>query len=201
MKLYITLLCLVVLCLLQFGAANVIRRNDDYWSDKDWVIKFNYSGVVDNKGFLLINNGKRAYFKSIDAGYFNKDINEELHNCKYVYDNRNKEHYMQCKLYIEKYNKDNTDETYTLKFDFGTDQVPDCSIISSSTEFTLELYNDKDEKIQIIGEQVWNRIRRGGTLPFQNDHKYQTFRFQNDECDFKLNFKEIKVTYSISDYD
>ncbi|ORX71009.1 hypothetical protein BCR32DRAFT_330117 [Anaeromyces robustus] len=148
--------------------------------------------------YTYVNN-KKDYLslKSIDAGIFSKDINEELTYCYYVYE-RNSKNYVECKVKIAKYGISSfKDQHYLLRFNF--DEEPSCAVGSSNENTTINkvyLYNvdkkDKFKEVKVVGEKKYDQFKVGDHLDYSGKKQYFEFELYS-KCVFTLpySFGEI----------
>ena len=73
------------------------------WPDHNWNIDFSRININLNGE----NSSDQLVIKSIDAGLFNKDIDEETY-CRYTFSETRKMHYILCHATIKNYSKRNT---------------------------------------------------------------------------------------------
>ncbi|KAG4107951.1 hypothetical protein H8356DRAFT_1619410 [Neocallimastix lanati (nom. inval.)] len=163
------------------------------WPDHNWNINFR---IINEN--LVDNTQDELVIKSIDAGLFNKDIDEETY-CRYTFSETRKMHYILCHATIKNYSKRNTAKKYYFFIDFGRDKdhEPRCDDgydINSSTEFYFDLINDKDKKMtKYLGELKFNKFATEKTLPFEGGNTKKYFRIMNDYCYYALPFEKVEI--------
>ena len=164
------------------------------WPDHSWDIEFERVNIKLNGN----ESGDQLMIKSIDAGLFNKDIDEETY-CTYTFSETRKMHFILCHTTIKNYSKRNTAKKYYFFIDFGRDKdhEPRCDDgydITSSTEFYFDLINDKDKKTtKYLGELRFNKFATEKNLPFEGGNTKKYFRIMNDYCYYALPFEKVEI--------
>ncbi|KAG4107946.1 hypothetical protein H8356DRAFT_1619403 [Neocallimastix lanati (nom. inval.)] len=160
------------------------------WPDHNWNINFSTVNVNLND-----NTKDQLVIKSIDAGLFSKDIDEETY-CRYTYSQPANKHYILCHAAIKNYSSFSSAKTYYFYMDFGKDQEPDCNDgydMTSKSKMYFDVVNIGKGDTKYLGELKYNKFAKGKTLPFENGVTKKAFRLINDYCFYYLYIDKIEI--------
>eukprot|EP00833_Pecoramyces_ruminatium_P000715 jgi/Orpsp1_1/1174747/evm.model.c7180000051243.1 len=199
MKLLFFATCILLFCALWGPSTASV---DYVFREMYWDISLAEAELTDGKGNLMVNDGQHLYVTSVDAGFFNKDIDEECYHCRYVY--YNTEHYVSCQFKTRNYAKYN-DPFREYEFRILMSERPELNIkwsykpqcydkINSFTDFTSVKIKSMTRYYNHIGEARYDEFDDLEYLPEPWRGK-QTGKiiFFGPDCHFEQFFNKVSI--------